>query len=95
MIIQEDMYAEMYRDRPEDAPAKYIPVVRSPDLDTALPAYLKAKLALHSPPGQPEGEFRRHLVDEILQVRPRIPPIITAPTKVHGRESGRDGDQLY
>jgi len=77
MIIQGDMYADMYRDRPEDAPAKYLPVVRSPDLGAALPTYLKAKLVLHAPPGQPEDDFRRRLVDEILQVRREIPPIVT------------------
>jgi hypothetical protein len=95
MIIQGDMYADMYRDRPEDAPAKYIPVVRSLDLDAALPTYLKTKLVLHSPPGQPEDEFQRRLVDEILRVRREIPPIVTAPTTIHGRDARRDGDPPY
>ncbi len=66
MIVQGDMYADMYRERPEDTPAKYIPVVRSRDPNTGLPAYLRAVLALHWPPGQADDEPRRRLLDEIL-----------------------------
>jgi hypothetical protein len=40
MIIQGEMFAEMYRDQPEDAPAKFIPIVRSADLYAALPIYM-------------------------------------------------------
>jgi hypothetical protein len=54
MIVQGDMYADMYCDRPEDVPAKYIPVVRSPDRGAGPPAYLRTRLVLHCPPGQPE-----------------------------------------
>ena len=95
MIIQGDMYADMYRDRPEDAPAKYIPVVRSPDLDAGLPAYLKPMLVLRCPPGRAEDQFRHQLLDEILDVRPPIPPVVTAPTEAHERDPRRDGDQPY
>jgi hypothetical protein len=75
MIVQGDMYADMYRDRPEDAPAKYIPVVRSAVLQNGLPAYLRTKLALHFPPGRREDGPRRKLLDEIRQTGPAIPPI--------------------
>lgn len=78
MIVQGDMYADMYRDRPEDAPVKYIPVVRSALLQTGLPTYLRTKLALHFPPGHPEGEVRRKLLDEIRQTGPAIPPVAGA-----------------
>jgi SEFIR domain len=77
MIIQGDLYADMYRDRPEDVPAKYIPVARSADPCAGLPAYLKTLAVLHCPPGRPEGEFRSRLLDEILQRRPPIPPVVT------------------
>jgi hypothetical protein len=75
MVVQGDMYADMYRSRPEDAPPKYIPVVRSVVLQSGLPNYLRTKLALHFPPGRPEGELRRKLLDEIRQMGPVIPPI--------------------
>jgi hypothetical protein len=78
MIVQGDLYTDMYRDRTEDVPAKYIPVVRSAVLQNGLPAYLKTKLALHFPPGHPEDESRRKLLDEIRQTGPAIPPITGA-----------------
>ena len=75
MIVQGDMYADMYRNRPEDAPPKYIPVVRSDVLQSGLPNYLRTRLALHFPPGRPEGELRRKLLNEIRQTGPVIPPV--------------------
>ncbi len=78
MIVQGDMYADMYRNRPEDAPPKYIPVVRSAVLQSGLPNYLRTKLALHFPPGRPEVELRRKLLDEIRQTGPVIPPVAGA-----------------
>lgn len=66
MIVQGEIYADMYRERPEDAPAKYIPVVRSLDRDAGLPAYLRTRLVLHWPPGQAEDESRHRLLEEIL-----------------------------
>jgi hypothetical protein len=78
MIVQGDLYADMYRDRPEGVPAKYIPVVRSAVLQDGLPTYLRTKLALHFPPDRPEGEVRRKLLDEILQTVPVIPPVASA-----------------
>jgi hypothetical protein len=66
MIIQGQIYADMNRDQPEDAPAKFIPVVRSVDLDAGLPVYLQTKLALHIPPGSPEGPLLHQLLVEIL-----------------------------
>jgi hypothetical protein len=75
MIVQGDMYADMYRDRPEDTPAKYIPVVRSAVLQAGLPTYLRTKLALHFPPGHPEDDVRFKLLDEIRQTGPAIPPV--------------------
>lgn len=73
MIIQGQMYADMYRDRPEDAPAKFIPVVRSVVLDAGVPIYLRTKLALHIPPGSAEGELLHKLLDEIRQTGSRSP----------------------
>jgi hypothetical protein len=78
MLVQGDMYADMYRDHPEDAPAKYIPVVRSAVRDAGPPGYLRTKLARHFPPGQPEEETRRRLLDEIRQTGPLIPPVVGA-----------------
>jgi hypothetical protein len=78
MIVQGDMFAHMYGDRPEDAPAKYIPIVRSASLMNGLPTYLRTKLALHFPPGRPEEEPRRKLLDEIRQTGPVIPPVMSA-----------------
>lgn len=78
MLVQGDMYADMYRERPEDAPPKYIPVVRSAVWEAGLPGYLRTKLALHFPPGQPEDEARRRLLDEIRQTGPLIPPVVGA-----------------
>jgi hypothetical protein len=78
MLVQGDMYTDMYRDRPEDAPAKYIPVVRCAVREAGLPGYLRTKLALHFPPGQPEEETRRRLLDEIRQAGPIIPPVVDA-----------------
>lgn len=75
MIVQGDMYADMNRDRPEDAPAKYIPVVRSRSRDEGLPRYLRTRLTLDAPPGQADDMFRRQLLDEILRAGPEIPPI--------------------
>jgi hypothetical protein len=75
MLVQGDMYADMYRDRSGDAPAKYIPVVRSVVRDAGLPTYLRTKLALHFPPGQSEDEARRRLLNEIRQIGPVIPPV--------------------
>jgi hypothetical protein len=66
MIVQGELYADMYRKRPEDAPAKYIPVVRSLDRDAGLPAYLRTMLVLHWPPGRAEDEPRHRLLEEIL-----------------------------
>jgi hypothetical protein len=77
MIVQGDMYADMYRDRPEDTPPKYIPVVRSVVREAGLPAYLRTKLVLHFPPGRPEDDLRRRLLDEIRQTGPAIPPVAT------------------
>jgi hypothetical protein len=74
MIIQGQIYADMKRDQPEDAPAKFIPVVRSVALDAGLPVYLQTKLALHIPPGSPEGALLRQLLDEILQTGSKSRP---------------------
>lgn len=59
MIVQGDMYADMYRNRPEDAPAKYIPVVRSRSRNEGLPRYLRTRLTHDAPPGQADDMFRR------------------------------------
>lgn len=72
MIIQGEMFAEMYRDQPEDAPAKFIPVIRSADLYAALPIYMRDMVVLHIPPGSPEDEPLRKLLNEILQAGPRL-----------------------
>jgi hypothetical protein len=63
------MRANMYRNRPEDAPATFIPVVRSAEREAGLPSDLRTMVVLHFPPVRPEDELRRKLLDEIRQTR--------------------------
>ena len=64
-------------DRPEDAPAKYIPVVRSLNRDEGLRRYLRTTRVLHARPGHADDILRHELLKEIFRAGPDIPPIGT------------------
>ncbi|HUA48532.1 MAG TPA: TIR domain-containing protein [Solirubrobacteraceae bacterium] len=81
MLIQGDLYASMYRDKPEGdiAISKYIPIVITEEVDKGRPDYLATKLAVHWPPGAQEDAKRQALLRELYGITEE-PPIGPRPS---------------
>lgn len=79
MIVQGQMYAESLHIGGEDAPSRYIPVVRCGRLQDGLPAYLTTKRVLHLPPTRDDESCCREILDEIFVSEPDVPPVTGSP----------------
>jgi hypothetical protein len=81
MLIQGDLYASMYREKPEGdvAVSKYIPIVVTPEVEDGRPDYLATKLAVHWPPDADEGAQRQALLHELFG-ETEEPPIGPRPS---------------
>jgi hypothetical protein len=81
MLIQGDLFNAMYGGGSEPAQGKYIPIVRTPDLEEGRPRYLATKLALHWPPEAHAEERHRALLREIYNVQ-QEPPLGARPVRL-------------
>lgn len=81
MLIQGDLYASMYGDKPaeEAVGSKYVPIVVTREVEAGRPDYLATKLVLHWPPDGDEDAKRQALLRELYEVSDE-PPIGPRPT---------------